>query len=113
MIFAHCSAIQEGEAVLFYQYSRKLNGYMVSGMLVAPGMQAKLAFAKIWTYFVSEVVQADDIYCSVVPGAANSMFDNYLTYHSKLDGLSIYKVDNFLKDKYSMFSKHLANKSRG
>ena len=113
MLFQHCKLIQEGEAILFYQHSRKLNGYMIAGMLIAPNTAAKMAFAKIWTYFVSKVVMADDIYCSILPSADNTMFDNYLTYHDEVDGLKIYKVDNFLKDKYSSFARHLENKQSG
>tara|TARA_R110002096_G_scaffold435790_1_gene662784 strand:- start:135 stop:476 length:342 start_codon:yes stop_codon:yes gene_type:complete len=113
MIFAHCSIIQEGEAALFYRFNRPLNGYMIAGLLIAPNTAAKLAFAKIWKYFVSEVVTSDDIYCSILIGTENSLFDNYLTYHSDIDGLKIYKVDNFLKDKYSSYAKHLEGQNSG
>lgn len=107
MIFAHVSLVQEGEAALFYRFDRKLNGYMIAGLFVAPNVAAKLAFAKVWKYFVSEVVQADDIYCSVPLGIENEMFTNYLTLHSEINGYKIYKVDNFLKDQYSTYAQHL------
>ena len=106
MIFAHTSIIQEGEAALFYRFSRPLNGYMIAGMFIAPNITAKLNFAKVWKYFVSEIVQADDIYCSVPLGVTNSMFENYLEYHDTIEDLKIYKVDNFLKNKYSEYDKH-------
>ena len=105
MIFAHSSIIQEGEAALFYRFSRVLNGYMIAGVFVAPNIEAKLNFAKVWKYFVSEIVQADDIYCSIPVGVTSSMFDNYLDYHDTIDGLKIYKVDNFLKSEYSTYDK--------
>ena len=35
------------------------------------------------------------------------MFNNYLTYHSNLKDLKIYKVDSFLKKQYSNYDKHL------
>jgi hypothetical protein len=111
MIFAHCSIIQEGEAALFYRFNRELNGYMIAGLLIAPNIEAKLAFAKIWKYFVSEVVTSDDIYCSILVGTENSLFKDYLEYHSEIDGLKIYKVDNFLKDQYSTYARHLENKT--
>jgi hypothetical protein len=106
MIFAHTSIIQEGEAALFYRFNRPLNGYMIAGMFIAPNMAAKLNFAKVWKYFVSEIVQADDIYCSVPLGVTNSMFENYLKYHDTIEDLKIYKVDNFLKKQYSNYDKH-------
>ena len=107
MIFAHTSIIQEGESALFYRFNRPLNGYMIAGMFIAPNITAKLNFAKVWKYFVSEIVQADDIYCSVPLGVTNSMFENYLDYHDTIEGLKIYKVDNFLKKQYSNYDKHL------
>ena len=113
MIFAHCRIIQEGEAVLFYRFNRPLNGYMIAGMLIAPNPAAKIAFAKVWKYFVSEVVTSDDIYCSIVPGEDNTIFQNYLTYHGEIDGLKIYKVDNLVKDQYSTYARHLENRNSG
>ena len=107
MIFAHASLIQEGEAALFYRYDKQLDGYMIAGVLVSPTVEAKLNFAKVWTYFVSEVVREDDIYCSIPLEGQNAMFDNYLDYHSTKEGLKIYKVDNFLKKQYSSYEKHL------
>ena len=106
MIFAHTSIIQEGESALFYRFNRPLNGYMIAGMFIAPNITAKLNFAKVWKYFVSEIVQADDIYCSVPLGVTNSMFENYLDYYDTIEGLKIYKVDNFLKKQYSDYDKH-------
>ena len=106
MIFAHTSIIQEGEAAIFYRFNRPLNGYMIAGMFIAPNITAKLNFTKVWKYFVSEIVQADDIYCSVPLGVTNSMFENYLDYHDTIEGLKIYKVDNFLKKQYSDYDKH-------
>tara|TARA_B110000967_G_C18467967_1_gene355953 strand:- start:127 stop:480 length:354 start_codon:yes stop_codon:yes gene_type:complete len=106
MIFANCNLIQQGEAALFYKFNRSIKGYMITGVLIAPDLKAKLDFSKVWIYFVSEVVRNDDIYCSIVVGIAeNSMFTNYIDYHSEIDGLKIYKVDNFLKNKYSSYVK--------
>ena len=107
MIFTHASMIQEGESALFYRFNRPLNGYMIAGVFVAPNIEAKLNFAKVWKYFVSEIVQADDIYCSVPLGVNNSLFENYLNYHDTIDGLKIYKVDNYLKTQYSSYDKHI------
>ena len=106
MIFTHASMIQEGESALFYRFNRPLNGYMVAGLFIAPDMVSKMNFAKIWKYFVSEIVQADDIYCTISLELLNSMFNKYVDYHSTIDGIKIYKVDNFLKKQYSSYDKH-------
>jgi len=113
MIFGHSSFIQEGESALFYRFHKQLNGYMIGGLLIAPNPAAKLAFAKIWKYFVSEIVTSDDIYCSVLASTKNSLLANYLTYYSELDGVEIYKVDNYLKDQYSTYAKHLEMRASG
>ena len=107
MIFTHASMIQEGESALFYRFDRSLNGYMISGVFIAPNMTAKLNFVNVWKYFVSEIVQADDIYCSVPLGINNSLFENYLTYYDTIDELKIYKVDNYLKSEYSNYDKQI------
>ncbi len=112
MIFAHSSLIQEGESALFYRYNRQLNGYMINGLFIAPNLKAKLAFAKVWKYFVSEIVRADDMYCSVPLENENSMFTNCLKYYNTIQGLRIYKVDNFLKEQYSTYDKHLQSANK-
>lgn len=112
MIFAHTSLIQEGEAALFYNFNKKLNGYMIAGLLIAPNLPAKLDFIKIWKYFVSEVVRKDDIYCSTVVGIDNSIIAKCLQYHDTLEGIKIYKVDNYVKNQYSEYAKHLERTNR-
>jgi len=107
MIFLHTSLIQEGEAALFYRYSRPIKGYVIAGVLVGESVQAKLDFAKVWTYFVSEIVRKDDIYASIALENFSSMFDKYLDYYDTIDGLKFYKVDNFLKKQYSSYEKQL------
>jgi len=107
MIFAHTSLIQEGEAALFYNFNKPLNGYMIAGVIISDNMEAKMAFFKVWKYFVSEIVRADDIYCSIPLDDKTSMFTNYVTYHSTIENLKIYKVDGFLKKQHSSYEKHL------
>jgi len=113
MIFQTVSLIQEGESVLFYRYNKQLKGYLIAGLFVAPSIEGKLSFAKLWEYFVSEVVKADDIYCSIMLGSQNSMFDKYVNYYDTIDGLKIYKVDNLIRDKYSQYARYLEVKKRG
>ena len=106
MIFAHTSLIQEGESALFYRFNRPLNGYMIAGVFIAPNLTAKLDFVKVWKYFVSEIVQANDIYASIPLGVTSSMFENYMNYHDTINGFKIYKVDKYLKKQYSSYDKH-------
>jgi hypothetical protein len=35
------------------------------------------------------------------------MFENYVDYHDTINGFKIYKVDNYLKQQYSNYDKHL------
>ena len=107
MIFTHVSLIQEGEAALFYRFDRKLKGYMIAGVIISDTMEAKLEFVKVWKYFVSEIVQKDDIYASIPLGTTNSMFTNYTSYYDTIEGRKLYKVDNYLKKQYSSYEKHL------
>jgi len=107
MIFAHIKLIQEGEASLFYNFNKQLNGYFIAGLLIAPNMDAKIAFSKIWKYFVSEIVQADDIYCTSILTNTDSLLNNCLEYYSMLEDVKVYKVTNYIKDKYSDYSKHI------
>jgi hypothetical protein len=106
MIFAHATIIQEGEAILFYNYNRKLSGYMIAGIIISPNTKARMCFAKVWRYFASEVVRGDDIYCSIALDKEDSMFINFLKYYGTIKGLRIYKVDNSLKEQYSSYQEH-------
>lgn len=106
MIFQSVKMIQEGEAAIFYRFNRELKGYMIAGVFIAKSLKAKMDFAKVWKYFASEIVRDDDIYCSIMLGSENSMFENYLDYYDTLEGIKIYKVDNYIKDKYSNYARH-------
>ena len=97
MIFTHVSLIQEGEAALFYRFDRKLSGYMIAGVIISDTMEARLEFVKVWKYFVSEIVQKDDIYASIPLSVTNSMFTNYTSYYDTIEGRKL----------YSNYEKHL------
>lgn len=107
MIFQHCKLIQDDGCVLFYQYNRYLKGYLIAGLLTSPDTRGKASFVKVWKYFVSSIVRSSDIYCSIPDYTSNELFANYTTYHSTLDNIKIYKVDNYLKESYSEYTKHL------
>ena len=80
---------------------------MIAGVIISDTMEAKLEFVKVWKYFVSEIVQKDDIYASIPLGTTNSMFTNYTSYYDTIEGRKLYKVDNYLKKQYSSYEKHL------
>ncbi|MEA2037025.1 MAG: hypothetical protein U9O94_05925 [Nanoarchaeota archaeon] len=107
MIFKHCKLIQEDGCILFYRYSRVLKGYEIAGLIIADSNIARISFAKIWKYFVSEIVRGDDIYCSIVEGIHNNLFTKYTIYHDTIDGIKIYKVKDSLKTFTSQYTKHL------
>ena len=97
MIFKHCKLIQDNGCILFYRYTRPLNGYEIAGLIIEPTMAGKISFAKIWKYFIKDIVGKDDIYCSILTGAVNDLFKNYTKYHSNINGIDIYKIDNYLQ----------------
>lgn len=113
MIFKQCKLIQDSGCVLFYRYERELNGYMIAGLFTHEGIPGKVSMAKVWKYFVSEIVRGDDIYCAIPDYAMNELFTNYTTEHSIVDGVQIYKVDNYLKESYSEYTKHVESKRNG
>lgn len=107
MIFKHCSLIQEKGAILFYRFNRPLNGYVIAGVIIEDTIEAKRSFVEIWKYFLTEIVRDDDMYCSIALGSQNSMFEEYTTFHSEIDGVKMYKIDNFLKEQYSAYVQRL------
>lgn len=106
LVFQHASVIQFGQAVLFYQYRKDLDGYLVAGVHIAPDVDAKLDFVKIWKYFLDEVVRDKEVYCSLATDV--DMFSGHIHYHSEINGLKIYKIDNFLKAGYSSYIKAIS-----
>lgn len=113
MIFQTVSLIQEGQSVLFYRYNKQLKGYMIAGIFIAPTLEGKVDFGRLWEYFVSEVVKADDVYCSILLGSENSMFDKWTNYYDTVDGLEIYKLDNAFTAKHSKYAKYLEVRKSG
>ena len=113
MIFQTVNLIQEGESILFYRYNKQLKGYLIAGLFVSPSLAGKIDFGRLWEYFVSEVVKSQDIYCSIMLGSQNTMFDKWLNYYDTIDGLKIYKLDNAFASKNSQYAKYLEVRKRG
>jgi len=92
MIVKHCKIIQEKGCALFYSYNRELKGYEISGLIIAPTRKAKLAFKKVWQYFISDIVQEDDIYCSFFNKSKNWIFTKCVEYYTTINNTDIYKI---------------------
>lgn len=100
-----CSYIQYGESLLFFKKEKSLRGYMIIGIFIAPNVDAKVDFAQLWKYFLKFIVKNNDMYCSLFLDGLTDFFPGHIHYHSELNGLSIFKIDNFLKEKYSKYFK--------
>jgi len=87
---------------------------MIAGLLISPTLKARIDFRAVWKYFVSEIVKTDNIYCSILLDIDNTIFKHYLSYYTTIDGIDIYKIDNYVKKQYSNYIKHIerANKRK-
>lgn len=112
MIFQTVSLIQEGNSILFYRYNKQLKGYMIAGVFIGPNLEDQMNFGILWEYFISEIVKAADIYCSVLLGSQNSMFDKWINYYDTIDGLDVYKLDNAYTATHGNYAKYLEVKNR-
>lgn len=97
MIIQHCKVIQEGTCLLFYKYDKHLAGYFICGILVEDTPLGKLSFAKLWKYFLEELVRLDDIYCCKFPGISASILESYTEFYKTIEEVDIYKVKNYLQ----------------
>lgn len=113
MKFYPCTLLQDDKVALVYTYNRELKGYMIAGLYIHDTVAAKLRFAKVWKYFVTEIVRNDDIYCSIPISEEHSMFRGYLEFYDKIEDMDIYKVDNYLKHQYSDYLTHVENTTNG
>ena len=49
--------------------------------------------------FPKYLFKEKDIYCIIYDGAIDThVFKNHMKYHSTLDGLKVYKINNFIMD---------------
>jgi len=94
-----CNYIQKGQATLIHGRSVDLSGSIVIGIFIGKQIRDKFNFADIWRHFVTNVVKEKNIYCVIYDGAVDThVFKNQMKYHSTIDGLKVYKIDNFILD---------------
>ena len=99
IVSGKCNYIQKGQASLIHAYSVDLDGSIVIGIFIGKQIRDKFNFADIWRHFVTKIAKGKSIYCGIYDGAIDThVFKNQLEYHSIIDGLRGYKVNNFILD---------------
>ena len=94
-----CNYLQKGQATLIYGRSIDLNGCIVIGIFIGNQIRDKFNFADLWRHFVTRIVKQKSIYCVIYDGAVDThVFKNQMEYHSIIDGLKVYKINNFILD---------------
>jgi len=99
IVSGKCNYLQKGQATLIHGYSKDLRGSIVIGIFIGKQRRDKFDFADIWRHFVTNIVKEKDMYCIIYDGAVDThVFKNQMNYHSILDGLEVYKINNFIVD---------------
>ena len=94
-------------------YESDLKGSIVIGVFIGKQIRDKFHFAEIWRHFVTEIVKEKNIYCIIYDGAIDThVFKNHMKYHSTLDGLKVYKINNFIMDNPDAYPNIIANPCR-
>ena len=94
-----CNYLQKGQALLIHAYSVDLVGSLVIGVFIGKQIRDKFNFAEVWRHFVTNVAKEKSIYCVIYDGAVEAqIFKNQMEYHSIIDGLRVYKINNFILD---------------
>ena len=94
-----CNYLQKGQATLIHGYSVDLDGSIVIGIFIGKQIRDKFNFADIWRHFVTKIAKGKSIYCGIYDGAIDThVFKNQMEYHSIIDGLRVYKINNFMLD---------------
>ena len=94
-----CNYLQKGQASLIYGYNASLDGSIVIGIFIGKQIRDKFNFADVWRHFVTNIVKEKSIYCVIYDGAVDThVFKNQMEYHSIIDGLKVYKINNFMLD---------------
>ena len=94
-----CKYLQKGQATLIHGYSVDLDGSIVIGIFIGKQIRDKFNFADVWRHFVTNIAKEKSIYCVIYDGYLETqVFKNQMEYHSIIDGLRVYKVNNFILD---------------
>ena len=99
IVSGKCKYLQKGQASLIHAYSVTLNGSLVIGVFIGKQIRDKFNFADVWRHFVTNIVKEKSIYCVIYDGAVDThVFKNQMEYHSIVNGLQVYKINNFILD---------------
>jgi hypothetical protein len=99
IISGKCNYLQKGQASLIHAYSVDLTGSLVIGVFIGKQIRDKFNFADVWRHFVTNIAKKKSIYCVIYDGAVDThVFKNQMEYHSSIDGLKVYKINNFILD---------------
>jgi hypothetical protein len=93
--FKHCTCIYLDFAYLYYYFSKPLNGYMITSLVTADNIEARMQLANVLHYFIKTIVKDDAVYCSLFL-ESNEIFKDRIHYHSEYDKQSIFKIDTHL-----------------
>ena len=94
-----CNYLQKGQASLIHAYNAPLNGSLVIGVFIGKQIRDKFNFADVWRHFVTNIAKKKSIYCVIYDGAVDThVFKNQMKYHSTIDELRVYKINNFMVD---------------
>jgi hypothetical protein len=92
--FHHCTALQKGEAYVYYMYNRELEGFFITSIVAANNDKAKMNLASLLKYFFTEISTDKDVYCNLFEDSLD-VFSAYLTEAETLNGMPIYKIEAY------------------
>jgi|TARA_R110000744_G_scaffold193129_1_gene312139 hypothetical protein len=99
IVAGKCNYLQKGQASLIHAHSIDLDGSLVIGIFIGKQIRDKFNFADVWRHFVVNIAREKSIYCVIYDGAVDThAFRNQMEYHSTIDGLKVYKINNFIVD---------------
>jgi len=89
--FNHCTALQKGEAYIYYMYNRQLEGFLIASMVAADNSKAKIHLAQLIQYFFTEISRNKDVYCSLFNDSLDA-FKDRIEEQGELNGITIFKI---------------------
>jgi hypothetical protein len=104
IVYGKCKYIQKKQASLIYTYDLSLHGYIIVGVFIGKSTEDKLAFLDLWKHFITTIAKSKRVYGVVYDNFIEShAFKNQMTYHSTINGLFIYEINNFVLDNPDLF----------
>ena len=106
-LYQNCKIVQHGEAAIFYQMRKDIEEtpvVFIAGVHIAPNLRAKVQFMILWRNFLNNVVLDNNMYCSLFLDGITDIFRGHMEYATELNGLSVFKIDNYIKEKYAKYA---------